>query len=70
VSYRCFIFLDVRCSIHPLCLLSSLKRLPPGVFRSLSSLEMLVLDTNLLSSLSSSALQGLSQLQVCPLSSC
>lgn len=48
---------------------SSLKTIPAGAFRPLRSLEMLVLDNNLLSTLSTSALDGLDNLQVTVLSS-
>lgn len=49
---------------------SSLKNIPAGAFRPLTSLEMLVLDNNLLSTLSRSALDGLGSLQVTGLVPC
>lgn len=42
----------------------SLRIIPSGVFRPLSSLEMLVLDNNFLSTLNLSAVDGLGNLQV------
>lgn len=44
--------------------ISSLKTIPSGAFKPLQSLEMLVLDNNLLSTLTLTALDGLSNLQV------
>lgn len=45
-------------------LFPSLRTIPAGAFRSLVSLEMLVLDNNFLSTLSLSTLAGLGNLQV------
>lgn len=47
-----------------LSLYYSLRIIPSGVFRPLSSLEMLVLDNNFLSTLSLSGVDGLGNLQV------
>lgn len=58
------VMLHVEVNEGNLSLHSSLKTIPAGAFRPLRSLEMLVLDNNLLSTLSLSAVDGLGNLQV------
>lgn len=58
------VMLHVEVNEGNLSLHFSLKTIPAGAFRPLRSLEMLVLDNNLLSTLSLSAVDGLGNLQV------